>query len=67
MTDGAESTDKPDEPFFTVAETAEHFQLSERQIWREIAAGKLVVHRFRRTVRISPQDRESYAARHRKP
>lgn len=67
MTGGTDNTDKSDEAFFTVEATARHFQLSERQIWREIAAGKLVVHRFGRAVRISPRDRASYAARHRKP
>ena len=51
-------------PLETVAETAGHFSVSERTIWRWIAAGELPCARFGRTVRIRPKDREAFIRRH---
>ena len=57
---------KPDVklPLETVAETAGHFGVSERTIWRLIAAGELPCVRIGRTVRIRPKDREAFIWRH---
>jgi excisionase family DNA binding protein len=51
-------------PLETVAETAEHFGVSERTIWRWIAAGELPCVRKGRIVRIRPKDRETLIRRH---
>jgi excisionase family DNA binding protein len=51
-------------PLETIAETAEHFNVSERTIRRLIAAGELPVARFGRIVRIRPKDREALIRRH---
>ena len=46
-------------------EVARRLGLSERTIWREIAAGRLVVHRFGRATRISHEDLAGYTAQRR--
>ena len=51
-------------PLETIAETAGHFNVSERTVWRWIAAGELPVVRIDRTVRIRPKDREAFIRRH---
>jgi excisionase family DNA binding protein len=48
-------------------EIANLLRLSERQIRREIAAGRLKVHCFGRAVRIHPEDLAAYLATHRRP
>jgi len=57
---------KPDTamPLETVAETAEHCNVSERTVRRLIAAGELPCVRFGRIVRIRPKDREALIRRH---
>jgi excisionase family DNA binding protein len=60
----------PQEPspptLHSVAEVAEMLGMSGRYVWREIAAKRLVVHRFGRATRISAGELETYIARHRK-
>jgi excisionase family DNA binding protein len=52
-------------PLLTVKQLAAEFQVSQRTVWRWIGDGDLVVHRFDRTVRITPADRDRFLARHR--
>lgn len=44
-------------PWLSVKQIAEEFQVTERTVWRWIKEGHLKIHRFGRTVRISPEDR----------
>ena len=52
-------------PFFTVAQTAERWQCSERTVRREIARKALTVHRIRGQLRISQADLKTYERLHR--
>ncbi len=56
-----------DAPFQTIGQVADHYQTSERQVHRWIKAGKLVVHRFGRMVRVYKKDRENFEKLHRCP
>lgn len=51
------------EPLLTVSEAAERCRLSVRQMWRHIAAERLVVVRLGRAVRIRPSDLERFIDR----
>ena len=44
----------------TIKQFADEFQVTERTVWRWIKVGHLKVHRFGRTVRISPEDRRDF-------
>ena len=46
----------------TVKRAAEELDVDERTIWRAIARGELVVHRFGRAVRIADDDFRRYIA-----
>ena len=54
-----------DRPFGTVAQTAEHWQCSEKKVRRLIKKGELIAHRFGNQLRITPADRRSYERLHR--
>ncbi len=53
------------EGFQSVSEFARSLNLSERHVRREIESGAIAVHRFGRTIRISPADRKDYIRRKR--
>ncbi len=54
-----------DRPFGTVAQTAEHWQCSEKKVRRLIKKGELIAHRFGNQLRIAHADRRSYERLHR--
>ena len=49
--------------FYTVAELAIRWNLSERHIRRQIASGELIVHRFGKVVRVSAANAALFEAR----
>lgn len=49
--------------FSTIPQFAEKLRVSERKIWREIEGGKLKVHRFGNSTRISDEDGDDYIDR----
>jgi excisionase family DNA binding protein len=51
--------------FFTIAEVAELVGVSARTVRRWIQSGRLVAHRVRGVVRISPSDLEAFLCQHR--
>lgn len=51
--------------FFTIAEVAEMLGVCTRTVWRWIATGELVAHRFRGCVRIAEADLRAFLAVHR--
>jgi excisionase family DNA binding protein len=51
--------------FFTVNEVAEIVGVSVRTVRRWIKSGRLVAHRVRGVVRISPSDLEAFLCQHR--
>jgi excisionase family DNA binding protein len=58
---------KPDKPdaFFTVADIAQHLNVSARSVRRWIACDDLIVHRFAGAVRISASDFSSFMSKYR--
>ena len=51
--------------FWTIQDLAKDLEVSERSVHRWIDAGDLIVHRFRRSVRIADNDRRAFLAAHR--
>jgi excisionase family DNA binding protein len=51
--------------FFTIAAVAQRLDVSARTVHRWIGEGKLIVHRFGRSVRISEADLNAFLAAHR--
>lgn len=47
-------------PFHTVRQLSQRWQTSEKKIRREIASGKLIVHKFGSQIRISEADLTAY-------
>ena len=50
------------ERFHKLRDVAEQLGLSRRELYREVAEGHLVVHRFGRAIRVSERDRQRYIA-----
>ena len=46
--------------FLTIPQFAEKLGLSERKVWREIEEGRIKVHRFGNSTRISDDDGDDY-------
>ena len=61
MTDEQQS--KLEQKFLTVAEIAERLNVSTRTVQRFIAIGRLPVHRFGRSIRISETDFQELLAK----
>jgi hypothetical protein len=61
VTDHREKT-PPATGYLTVAQLAKRQQRSERSIFRDIANGKLVQHKFGKSVRIAIDDAAAYEA-----
>jgi excisionase family DNA binding protein len=64
MSDRNGKNNKP-KAFPNVREAAEELNYSERKVWREIRDGRLKVHRFGKSTRISRDDLEDYIRRSR--
>jgi excisionase family DNA binding protein len=63
---GADSAGaKPPPKFFTIDAVAERLDVSPRTVHRWISGGELIVHRMRRSVRISETDFKAFLAVHR--
>ena len=52
----------PDERFHKLRAIGEQLGLSVRELYREVANGSLVVHRFNRAIRVAESDRQRYVA-----
>ena len=50
------------ERFHKLRDVAEQLGLSRRELYREVAEGHLVVHRFGRAIRVAESDRQRYIA-----
>lgn len=51
--------------FLKIREVAVELNYSERKVWREIESGKLKVHRFGSSTRVSREDLDDYIRRSR--
>lgn len=52
----------PSERFYRLQDLAQEWGLSLRELYREVAEGSLVVHRFGRALRVAASDKQAYLA-----
>lgn len=65
MSRGTSKVGPSAERFHKLAHVSEQIDRSVRDLYRDIAAGKLIVHRFGRAVRVAEGDLARYLAAHR--
>lgn len=61
MKEQAITSDKPEQGFHTVKETASYLRLCEKQVRRLISRGELSAHRFGMALRIKKKDIDAHA------